>query len=290
MGELSNEQLVLRIKAGENVADNMLQLWQQNQGFIRFIAKKYTAYAEMEDLVQQSYLGLCHAVNNYEQGRGATFCSYAYFWIRQSIQGYIEECGKAVRFPRHFRRKLTKYKRFTVFMYAELNRKPTDQELSYYLGVDGKKLEELKLAAVLDKMGSLDIPAGEDGDNTLCDLVESPNNPENDILDKIQAEQLKTVIWGLVDDLPGMCPETIRARYQESLTFKEVAEKLGITIEAARQWQAKGLRELRKPARSNELMPFIRDDYIYNQALHGNGVGNFKRTWISSTERVALKL
>lgn len=287
--KMSNEQLVLRIKAGENVADNMLQLWQQNQGFIRSIAKKYAAYEEMEDLVQQGYFGLCNAVNGYDQACGVTFLYYASFWIRQSIHGYIEDCGKIVRLPRHFRGKLRKYKQFTAAMYAEFNRKPNDQELCYYLGVRYEKLEELKRASVLDKMGSLDVPVGENEESTLCDLVACPDCPENEILDKIQAEQLEKVIWTLVDDLPGECPEVLRARYQEDLTLKETAARIGTTIEAVRQWQSKGLRELRKPSRSNELKPFIWDDYVYNRSFHGNGVGSFNRTWTSSTERIALE-
>ncbi|MFR6581366.1 MAG: sigma factor [Ruminococcus sp.] len=101
--KMSNKQLVLRIKAGENVADNMLQLWQQNQGFIRSIAKKYAAYEEIEDLIQQGYFGMCNAVNGYDPENGVSFLHYASFWIRQSIHGYIEDCGKIVRLPRHFR-------------------------------------------------------------------------------------------------------------------------------------------------------------------------------------------
>ena len=287
--KMSNEQLVLRIKAGENVADNMLQLWQQNQGFIRSIAKKYAAYEEMEDLVQQGYFGLCNAVNGYDQDSGVTFLHYASFWIRQSIQRYAVECGKVIRLPSHFRGKLTKYKQFTAAMYTEFNRKPTDQELCYYLGVGYEKLEELKRASVLDKMGSLDVPVGENEESTLCDLVACPDCSENAILDKIQAEQLEKVIWALVDDLPGECPEVLRARYQEDLTLKETAARIGTTIEAVRQWQSKGLRELRKPSRSNELKPFIWDDYVYNRSFHGNGVGSFNRTWTSSTERIALE-
>lgn len=287
--KMSNKQLVLRIKAGENVADNMLQLWQQNQGFIRSIAKKYAAYEEIEDLIQQGYFGMCNAVNGYDPENGVSFLHYASFWIRQSIHGYIEDCGKIVRLPRHFRGKLTKYKQFTAAMYAELNRRPTDQELCYYLDVGYEKLEELKRAAVLDKMGSLDVPVGENEESTLCDVVACPDCSENEILDKIQAEQLKTVIWALVDDLPGKAPEVLRARYQEDLTLKETATRVGITIEAVRQWQNKGLRELRKPSRSNELRPFIWDDYVYNQALRGNGAEHFNRTWTSSTERIALE-
>lgn len=105
-----------------------------------------------------------------------------------------------VRIPTHFRGKLTKYKRFTAAMYAEFNRKPTDQEFCYYLGIGHEKLKELKQAAVLDKMGSLDVPVGESEESTLCDLVACPDCPESEMLDKVQAEQLKTVIWALVDE------------------------------------------------------------------------------------------
>lgn len=287
--KMSNEQLVLRIKAGENAADNMLQLWQQNKKFVASIAKKYAAYEEIEDLIQQGYFGMCNAVNGYDPESDVSFLHYASFWIRQALHRYVEECGKVVRIPTHFRGKLTKYKRFTAAMYAEFNRKPTDQELCYYLGVGYEKLEDLKRAAVLDKMGSLDVPVGENEESTLGDLVACPHCPENEILDKMQAEQLKTVIWFLVDDLPGIAPEVLRARFQEDLTLKETAARVGTTIEAVRQWQSKGLRELRKPSRSNELKPFIWDDYVYNQALRGNGAEHFNRTWTSSTERIALE-
>lgn len=240
-------------------------------------------------LIQQGYFGMCNAVNGYDPENGVSFLHYASFWIRQSIHGYIEDCGKIVRLPRHFRGKLTKYKQFTAAMYAELNRRPTDQELCYYLDVGYEKLEELKRAAVLDKMGSLDVPVGENEESTLCDVVACPDCSENEILDKIQAEQLKTVIWTIVDDLPGIAPEVLRARFQEDLTLKETAARVGTTVEAVRQWQSKGLRELRKPSMSNELKPFIWDDYVYNQALRGNGAEHFNRTWTSSTERIALE-
>ena len=287
--KMSNEQLVVRIRAGENVADNMLQIWQQNQGFIRSIAKKYAAYEEMEDLIQQGYFGLCNAVEGYDRESGVTFLHYASFWIRQSMQRYVVECGKVIRLPSHFRGKLTKYKQFTAAMYAEFGRKPTDQELCYYLNAGYEKLEELKQAAVMDKMGSLDVPVGENEESTLCDLVACPDCPESEILDKVQAEQLKTVIWALVDDLPEKSPEVLRARFQENLTLKEVAAGIGVPVEAARRLQNKGLRELRKPSRARELLPFMYDDYVYNQAFHGNGVERFNRTWTSSTERIALE-
>ena len=81
----------------------------------------------------------------------------------------------------------------------------------------------------------------------------------------------------------------IRKRYQEGLTFKEIGKKLGLSMEAVRQWERKGLGELRRPSRSRILEQFLEDSQIYNSALHGNGVSSFNRSWTSSTERVALR-
>ena len=94
---MTNEQLVLRIKAGEAVADNMLALWQQCQRFIFTIAKRYSAYEDMEDLTQQGYIGLCNAVDGYDPDSETPFINYAAFWIRQSMQRYIDECSGLVK-------------------------------------------------------------------------------------------------------------------------------------------------------------------------------------------------
>lgn len=89
--------------------------------------------------------------------------------------------------------------------------------------------------------------------------------------------------------MPGNEPEIIRKRYREELTVKEIGQRLGISVEAARQWEYKGLRELRKPSKARILREFLEDGRIYNSALHGNEVSSFNRTWTSFTERVALR-
>ena len=83
---MNNEQLVARIMAGENEAENMLQLWKQNKGFIAMIARRYSAGAEMEDLEQEGYIALCEAARHYESDRGASFISYAAFWIKRRMR------------------------------------------------------------------------------------------------------------------------------------------------------------------------------------------------------------
>lgn len=95
---MTNEQLTIRIKAGIDVANNMLQLWQQNRGFIHKIVNQYKAYAEEEDLEQEGYLGLSAAVDHYNPDEGVTFIHYASFWIKQYIARYIRGNG-TVRLP-----------------------------------------------------------------------------------------------------------------------------------------------------------------------------------------------
>ncbi len=136
------------------------------------------------------------------------------------------------------------------------------------------------------KIGSLDVPIGEEGDCSMYDLLPAAMDEEEQTIEKIRHEQLCAVLWPLVDSLPGQQPQVIRARYQERRTLADIAKEL----DAIRQQEAKGLRELRKPSKSKLLRPFLpEDDRIYSMGLQGNGVGSFDRTWTSSTERAALR-
>lgn len=163
-------------------------------------------------------------------------------------------------------------------------------EYCYYLGCSEEVLQGIQKAEQMRKIGSLDIPLPgiEDSDISVGDSVADQTDQYRDVLDDMERQQLKAVLWPMVDALPGNEPEIIRKRYQEGLTFKEVGKELGLSMEAVRQWERKGLGELRKPRRSRILEQFLDDSRIYNSALHGNGVSSFHRSWTSSTERVAL--
>lgn len=286
---MTNEQLTIRIKAGIDVANNMLQLWQQNRGFIHKIVNQYKAYAEEEDLEQEGYLGLSAAVDHYNPDEGVTFIHYASFWIKQYIARYIRGNG-TVRLPEFMQGRIREYNKMVRKWKENYHRKPTDEEICHFLGIRWEMLENLRKAAQMVQIGSLDVPVGEEGDCSMYDLLPSAIDEEEQTIEKIQHEQLCAVLWPLVDSLPGPQPQVIRARYQERRTLADIAKEKGVTLDAIRQQEAKGLRELRKPSRSKLLRPFLPDDdRIYSRALQGNGVGNFNRTWTSSTERVALE-
>lgn len=106
---MTNEQLVLRIRAGENVAENMLTLWQQCRVIIVELARKYSAVAEQEDLEQEAYFAISKAVDSYDHEKGASFLTWARFWIRQQMVRYIQNHG-IVRLPVHSGERIRKYR------------------------------------------------------------------------------------------------------------------------------------------------------------------------------------
>lgn len=286
---MDNEQLVARINAGIDTADNMLLLYQQNKGLIYTIAKKYSGLAELDDLAQEGYIGLCEAVSHYDNAAGVKFSSYAGTVIRRHMQRYIHG-NSAVSMSEHMSALLHQYNRLCSAFIARYDRKPTDREVCHYLELSGKTLVLLKKAVEMSRTASLDVPISEeDGETTLCDTLKADYDTEQEVLERVQQEQLKETIWKAVDSLPERQADIIRKRYAEGKTLQETGESIGITRERVRQEEYKTFRALRNPRRFERLHSFA-DDVIYNQALHGNGVERFNNTWTSSTENVALKM
>lgn len=285
---LKNEELVKLIQNGTDVTENMQQLWQQNQGFIFKIAIQYQSLSELDDLIQESYFGLCKAVDHYNPDMDASFIHYASFWIRQQLMRYIKK-NKTVRIPEHTHGKIREYKKAVQQWQQRYHREPTEAEISDYIGIDGKTLEEIKRSALMGKIGSLDVPVGEESDGTLYDLIPSGMDDKEEVLDKVANEELAEVLWGMVEELPGQQSEVLKMRFKENMKLREIGAVSGFSTDRARQIESKGLRALRNPKRSRILREFLDDERIYNSALHGNGVSSFSNTWTSSTERIALK-
>lgn len=291
-GELSNEQLVIRIKAGEDVAGNMEQLYNQVRRFIHAVAWKYRDSGGLEDLEQEGYLALYPAIDGYDPAQGVRFLTYAEYHIRQRMRRYLQMNGSCLRLPVNCLERMQKYKRFCSSFQQEYGREPSGREAAGFMGLTLEQIEDIRGNACISRLGSLDSPVkGLDGgeDTTVGDMVASAEDMEGDALERMHQEQLKAEIWDCVDSLPGQQPEVIRKRYQDNKTMEAIGREYGTSGEAVRQIQAKALRELRKPRYSKRLRPFVPDDErIYGMALMGNGVGKFNRTWTSSTERVAM--
>ncbi len=287
---MTNEELVASIKAGVDIAENMLQLWQQNQGIIRRIAYRYRGYEDMEDLIQQGYIGLCNAVEAYRREEGTSFVNYAAVWIRHNIRRYIDNCSGTVRIPVWARSELNQLRQFENAFERETGRKPSDDEICLYMGYSQARLYQIQKSMWMVQTDSLEAPiAGMEVEElTLADTVAGDMDLETETIALLDGEGLRMILWSIVDELPGECPAVIRLRYQKGETLRKAGQYLGMNVEAARQWERKALRELRKPSRACRLRPFL-DEAQESAAYHTGGLALFNRTWASSTERAAMQ-
>ena len=198
---MSNEELVASIQ--KQTIDNsrgMEQLYNQNKGIIHRMAKKYSSYAEMDDLLQEAYIGLYEAVRRYNENMGVKFITYAFSWIKQSITRYIENNGNIIRIPVHRHNMLSRYKKLLERYEKEYNRKPTKEEIGNILQLFPDQVE--KLQKDYDRMStkSLDaLVAGGDNEKiTVADTIPDDTDIENMVLDDIIDKQFKEEFWGLI--------------------------------------------------------------------------------------------
>lgn len=286
--DMSNEQLVARIQAGENTADNMLKLWQQTEGFIAKLAMSYQGYAELDDLKQEGYIGLCEAVRQYDADKGVPFINYAAFWIRQVMRRYIDNSSGVVRLPVHVKEWINKYNRVVREYQKEYGDFPSDRALCVFLGIEQKKLQAIKESIRIEQISSLSEPiGGEDKDITLYDTIASGEDLESDVIKALDTADMKRELWIAVDNLPDNLPAVVRYRYQEGKTQKQIGEIIGTTWNHARDLEQKAFRMLRREKRSRLRRYY--EEYLSSAPIHHVGVASFNRTWTSSVERDALQ-
>ena len=291
---MTNEQLAARIRAGENVGNNMAILYDQVKDFIHAMAYKYHGQGELEDLEQEGFLALYDAIDHYEADQGVKFLTYASHWIRQRMQKYIQNTGSPLRLSAGRQEAIRKYRKFCTEFQAEQGCKPTEAELCRSLWLTLEQLREIQYDACMTAVKSLDAPIkGAEGeeDITLGELAASAADPCEELLDRLEQEELCSILWQCVDSLPGKQPDVICSRYKDNMTMKQCGQFCGISEAEVRKQQLKALRSLRSGENAKKLRPFLPEDaWIYSGALIGNGVERFNHTWTSSTERVALEL
>ena len=284
---MSNEQLVYRIKAGEDTANNMLRLWEQNQRFIGMIAVKYSGYAEMDDLKQEGYLALCEAVRHYNSDQAVPFINYAAFYIRQGMQRYIENFGSCIRIPVHRQQSVKKYKKIVAEYQKKYGVSPSDAEIRSLMGVSREVLDNIKESAVMGRIESLSKPVNESEDTFLEDMIVSGEDVEDEVDKKVDRERMNRELWEMVETLPSDQSQVIKSRFIDGNTLREIGQKQGKSIERIRQRETKALKTMRAPRRCRTLRGYY-EVYLSAAPIHHVGVRQFQRTWESEVERAVL--
>lgn len=284
----TNECIVAAVQAGVNEAENMLQLWKQNKGFIATIARKYSAGAEMEDLEQEGYIALCEAVWNYDPARGMSFISYAAFYIKRRMRICVDN-SRTVRLSFNAGDEVRQYQKIMREYRQEYGCDPSDRELCAFLYVSREKLDQIRKAAQMGNIRSLSEPIpGMDEDISLGDTVASGEDMEENTIREIDKEQMKRELWIAVDQLPGDLPAAVRLRYKDRLTLEKTGQALGVNRERARQLESKAMRILRQPHRCKVFRGYF-EEYLSAAPIHHVGVQRYLETWESEVEREALR-
>lgn len=286
----SNEQLVIKIKEGDNVSENMLKLWNNMKSVIAAIARKYKGYEEMDDLMQEGFLGLYEAINHYDKNIGVSFSTYSAYWIKQKINRYICECTRSIKIQEkqeHLRRK---YKKFIFDYEKECGKKPSRGEICRFLQIDIEILYKLEKIENMANVASTDsIIYSDDGStNRIIDTLPG-NEDENSIIESIDYNMLRYEVMEVLNELPEDEKIIVLFKYIMEMETKEISKKIHSDEKDVVKIHRKAIRNLRKNATLRELKKTY-SEYFNSECYSHVGIDQYNRTWTSITEKVALKV
>ena len=284
---MTNEELIEEIRAGRNEQENLLQLWEQNQGLVRQLARKYATFADLGELLQEGYIALHKAAYAYDPARGA-FSTFLYSALPRAFSRYVGQQA-ALLLQEAVRRQIGELERAESAFLLEHGRYPTNGEACCLLETTPEQLEKVRRCRLLASVDSLDRPVDqEDGETPLSGSVAAPGDDMEGVEEEIYQEGMKAAVWAAVDSLEPEESEVIRRRYAAGQSVKEIGESHGEPPEWARKVEARALRHLGQGRRLRLLLPYWEE--IHSAGMKGVGAKRFGETWTSATEREALRL
>ena len=256
--KLEERDLAKRAVHGDEEARQ--RLMKANLRLVVSIAKRYanrTPNLSILDLIQEGNIGLSRAVEKFDYRKGFKFSTYATWWIRQAITRALADQSRTIRIPVHMVETISKYAQARRAMIQELGREPLPEEIAAEMGIDVDKV--LHIQKISQEVLSIEAPVGDEEDSTLSDFI--PDEKSNTPAQLAARALLRDLLKEIMVDLSEREQKILKMRFglEDGIfhTLEEVGKVSGVTRERIRQIEAKALRKLRHPSRSEKLRSFL---------------------------------
>lgn len=285
---MDNEQLVAAIKrcgyTTKDEKDLRYVLFEENLSLIKKFVDPYISLRNNEeDLMQEAFLGLIAAIDNYDESREVRFMTFARWYIVDAVRKYVKSMS-CFYVPSNYYTKVSQYQNAKAELFQKKGYDASDDEIAEYSGLSRKEINMVK--RILLGAASLDALIGENGKDSLEDMIPNSVCVESEVLDKVAAEQASRTVWQIVEERTNAEQYNIVTMYYKAgLTLPQIAAQTGLSVERTRRIKNDGMRRLRM---SKKLHQLAGDMEILDSGAYRCGMSKFRDKG-STVEYIAIR-
>ena len=266
----------------------MAQLYKQNESLVQKMINPYIAAGlEAEDGLQEGFVALCHAVDNYDPGAGMSFSTYFGQWIRATVGRLFRSTAHVKRLPEYLHGRIYRYNQYCGEYRQAHGKEPTDEDIMQALDISAEQLEALRRAIYEAETISFSQPIRNAASEAaeMQDIIPDDRDAIAEAIDRVDEEQAAAILWAAVGSLSAEQADALRIHYQEGQTLTATAAAFGVSLETIRRREKKAFNILRE----HEGVKQVAADYGYSSIIYNGGLHYFRNTGTSVVEETVIR-